>query len=39
MVFFQDLLSVLILFIGLFSFARAHEDHDTTMHESAHDKE
>ena len=39
MVFFQDLVSVLILLLAFSSFAHAHEDHDTTMHDSAHDKE
>lgn len=37
MVFFQDL--VLILLLAFSSFANAHEDNDTTMHDSAHDKE
>lgn len=35
----HDFVGVSILLLSLFSFAHAHEDHDSAMHESAHNKE
>jgi len=39
MVLLHDFVSVSILLLALFSFVHAHEDHDSAMHESAHNKE